>query len=446
MDTELHSLRIDRSKKTSREPSRWAVRWIIGGILLFVLMGAAAMAYKQFNKALEVDTVRVAAPRIGAGAGESVVLNATGYIVAAHKIQVASKVVGKVAWIGVEKGDKVKEGQVIVRLEDDEYRAQLQQARGQLANLEARLAELLNGSRPEEIAVAKANVEQAQADLENARVNVARVRQLYTDKIFAKATFDDAQARYDQAVARVNSLQKTYDLVKIGPRKEVIDAMRGQIEQAKGLVNFAETQLNDTVIRAPVTGTILERVVERGEFVTTSFVGERGAKGYVVSLADLNDLKVELDISQNDFSKLGPKQKGVITVDAYPGKKWDGVIDEISPEANRQKATVQVKVKVLNPDEFLRPEMNASVAFVSAEKQGAPAVAGKPVVFIPASTVRDDKVYILLGGKVVVRPVRTSGNTPQGLRVEDGLIGGEDLIVNPPAGLKDGDKVKRKQG
>jgi len=185
---------------------------------------------------------------------------------------------------------------------------------------------------------------------------------------------------------------------------------------------------NNTVIRAPVTGTILERVVERGEFVTTSFVGERGAKGYVVSLADLNDLKVELDISQNDFSKLAPKQKGIITVDAYPDKKWDGVIDEISPEANRQKATVQVKVKVLNPDEYLRPEMNASVAFVSAEKPGVQASAGKPVVFIPASTVREDKVYILLGDRVVVRSIRTSGNTPQGLRVEDGLIGGEDLL------------------
>lgn len=446
MDSELHSLRIDRSKKTTGEPSPWATRWIIGGILLFVLLGVAAVAYKQINKAVEVETVRVAAPRVGGGAnGGAVILNATGYVIAAHKIQVAAKVVGKVAWIGVEKGDKVKEGQVIVRLEDDEYRAQLQQAKGQLANLEARLAELLNGSRPEEIAAAKANVEQAQADMANAKINLDRTRQLYNDKIFAKANFDDAVARYDSAVARVNSLQKTYDLVRIGPRKEVIDAVRGQIEQVKGIVNFAETQLNNTVIRAPVTGTILERVVERGEFVTTSFVGERGAKGFVVSLADLNDLKVELDISQNDFAKLGAKQKGIITVDAYPDKKWDGVIDEISPEANRQKATVQVKVKVLNPDEFLRPEMNASVAFVSSEKSATPAAAGKPVVFIPTSTVREEKVYILLGDKVVVRAIRTSGNTPQGLRVEDGLIGGEDLIVNPPAGLKDGDKVRRKQ-
>ncbi len=109
------------------------------------------------------------------------VLNATGYVVAAHKIQVASKVVGKVAWIGVDKGDRVREGEVIVRLEDDEYRAQLRQSEGQLANLRARLAELENGSRPEEIAAAKANVEQAAADLENARAQLERTRKLYQD-------------------------------------------------------------------------------------------------------------------------------------------------------------------------------------------------------------------------------------------------------------------------
>ncbi len=445
MDQELKRLKIDRSGAADGGGSKWATRWILIGVALFVLAGVGATVYNKLNSALEVTMVRAQAQQTGGASGQAVVLNATGYVIAAHKIQVASKVVGKVAWIGVEKGDKVKEGQVIVRLEDDEYRASLQQARGQLLSLEARLAELVNGSRPEEIAAAKANVEQAQADLENARVNLERVRKLHQDGVFPKSNLDDAQARYDAAQARVNSLQKTYELVKIGPRREVIDALKGQIEQVKGMVSFAETQLNNTVIRAPVTGTILERVVERGEFVTTSFVGERGAKGYVVSLADLNDLRVELDISQNDFNKLGPKQKGEITVDAYPGKKWDGVIDEISPEANRQKATVQVKVKVLNPDEYLRPEMNASVAFLSEARSMGAAAAGKPVVFIPPAAVKDDKVFIVVGEKVVQRTIRTSGNTPQGLRVEDGLIGGEDLVLNPPAELKDGMKVQRKK-
>ncbi len=271
------------------------------------------------------------------------------------------------------------------------------------------------------------------------------MRKLQAEGVFPKSNLDDAQSRYDAAAARVNSLEKTFELVRIGPRQEQIQAMRGQVEQVRGIVSFAQTQLSDTIIRAPVTGTILERVVERGEFVTTSFVGERGAKGYVVSLADLNDLEVELDISQNDFNRITPKMKGMITVDAYPDKKWDGMIDEISPEANRQKATVQVKVKVLKPTEELRPEMNASVAFVSETRGGGTVAAGKPVVYIPPAAVRNDKVYIVLGEKVIERAIKTSGNTPQGLRVEDGLIGGEDLVVSPPAEMKDGTKVRRKQ-
>jgi len=447
METELKSLQIDRNKRRTTEPSPWAVRWIVGGVIVLVLLGAANMLYSRLNAATEVEVLRVKSAASGGPAGSSgpIVLNATGYIIAAHKIQVASKVLGRVAWIGVEKGDHVKEGQVIVRLEDDEYRAQLQQAKGQLDNLLARLAELQNGSRPEEVAVAKANLDNAQADLENAKINLNRTKTLTEEKVLARQQLDDAQARYDAAVARVRSLERTYELVRIGPRKEVIDQVRGQIDQAKGAVAYYQTTLQNTQIQAPVTGTILERGVEKGEFVTTSFVGERGAKGYVVTLADLRDLRAELDISQNDFAKLGPKQRGVVTTDAYPDRKYEGVIDEISPEANRQKATVQVKVKIINPDDYLRPEMNASVAFLSDEKpKSGEARTETPVVFIPASAVRNDAVFVVLNGKAIRRPVKASGTTAQGIRIENGLIGGEDLIVNPPVDLKDGDKVKAK--
>jgi HlyD family secretion protein len=447
MDTELKSLRIDRNaKRKSGEPSAWATRWIISGIVLILILGLANYVYGKLNAATEVETVRVkSAAAAGSQPGNVIILNATGYIIAAHKIQVASKVLGRVAWIGVEKGDKVREGQTIVRLEDDEYRAQLQQTRGNLQALEARLQELENGSRPEEISRANADLAVAHADLANARQNLDRIKQLTSQGVSSKQSLDDAQARYDSQVARVVALEKSADLVRIGPRKEQIDAVRGQIVQARGSLAFAETQVANTVIKAPVTGTILERAVEKGEFVTTSFVGERGAKGYVVSLADLNDLQVELDINQNDFAKLGPKQKGTVTTDAYPDRKYEGVIYEISPEANRQKATVQVKVKVLNPDDYLRPEMNASVAFYNEEKRSAgDATAAKPVVFVPTSAVRNDSVFVLFQGKAVKRTVKTGSVTSQGIRVEEGLIGGEDLIVNPPADLKDGDKVRAK--
>jgi HlyD family secretion protein len=394
------------------------------------------MIWKRASAAPVVDTVKVVSSQVTGG--RDVVLNATGYIVAAHKIEVAAKVVGKVAWIGVEKGDRVKEGQVLVRLEDDEYRAQLQQTRGQLENLQARLAELEHGSRPEEIATSQANLNQAKADLENAHVTLERTGPLTREGVLSKQALDDAEARHRSAVARVDSLQKTYDLVKIGPRQEQIDAARGAVVQAQGAAAFAATQLSDTIIRAPVTGTILERAVERGEFVTTSFVGERGAKGYVVSLADLNDLEVELDISQNDFGKLYMKQDAILTVDAYPDRKWQGWIKEMSPEANRQKATVQVKVKVANPDQFLRPEMNATAAFLGAERSGTP---GRPSVHIPPATLVDGHVWVVANGVASPRDVKTGGNTPAGIRVDDGLKGGEELIVNPPTDLKPGAKV-----
>lgn len=367
MQAELENLRIDRAEKRPAGPSRWAPRLIGGGIAVVLLAGAGGIVYSRAHAVPEVKVVRVRPAVIsGPDDGRTIILNATGYIVAAHRIEVASKVVGKVAWIGVEKGDKVKAGQVLVRLEDDEYRAQVEQAKGQLASLGARLAELEHGSRPEEIAVARANLEQAQADLENARVTLDRTRKLAAAGVVARQALDDAQARYDGQFARVESLRQTLELAVLGPRQEQIAAVRGQIVQGRGVLAYAETQLANTVIRAPVSGTILERAIEKGEFLTTMFVGDRGAKSYVVALADLNDLEVELDISQNEFSKLHARPRGTITTDAFPDRKYDGIIREISPEANRQKATVQIKVKILNPDGYLRPDMNASVAFYAA--------------------------------------------------------------------------------
>jgi HlyD family secretion protein len=447
MDAELHGLRIDRSKKRAPEgPARWAKVWILTGITILVLLGGWRLADGMLNRATEVEVVRVR-PATAGGEGTAagdVILNATGYIIAAHKIEVAAKVIGKVAWIGVDKADHVKQGQELVRLEDDEYRAQVQSAKGNLLNLQAQLDQLLNGSRPEEITKAKADLDSSQADLSNAKVSLDRTRKLVTEGILTTQNLDDAQARYDGAMAKVLSLERTYTLVKIGPRREQIDAARGQIEQAKGQLAYAQTQLDNTIIRAPVTGTILDRNVEKGEFVTTGFVGDRGAKGYVVSLADLNDLKVELDINQNDFAKLGPRQKGVVTTDAFPDRKYDGAIDEVSPEANRQKATVQVKVKILKPDSYLRPEMNASVAFVADAKPAIGAAPAKPSIVVPSNAVRSGAVFVVSNGRAVKRSVKTGAAMAQGVRIEEGLFGGEDLIVNPPADLKDGDRVKSK--
>ena len=446
MEAELKSLQIDRGQRREHQPSKWAARWIIAGVTLFLLLGTGRLAYNKLNASTEVETQRVSAVSTGSGStlGQGVVLNATGYIVAHHEIQVASKVIGRVKWIGVEKGDRVKAGQELVRLEDDEYRAQVDQAKGNLENLQARLLEAEHGSRPEEIAVAKANLEQARANLANAKVTLSRTKELVAQGVFAKQQLDDAQAKYDDAVAHVASLEKTHELARLGPRQEEIDALRGQVEQAKGTLDYAQNMLDNTIIRSPINGTILERAVEQGEFVTNGFVGDKGAKGYVVTLADLNDLQVELDINQNDFARLHMEHKGIVTTDAYPDRKYDGVIEEISPKADRQKATVQVKVQILHPDSYLRPEMNASVAFLADEPNASPGAAAKPLIVVPADAVKDGAVFVMVGGRAVRRAVKTGPTNSRGVQINDGLIGGEDLIVNPPANLKDGDRVHAK--
>lgn len=442
METELKNLRIDRTARRTRESKPVAQLLVIAIILVAIAVGGL-FAYQKINAPIAVRVVQVQSPMSASAAGEQTVLTATGYIVAAHKIEVASKVNGRVAWIGVDKGDRVQAGQVLVRLEDDEYRAQVQQEQGQLANLEAKLAEDEHGSRPEEIQKARADVDQAKADLADSKATVDRTRQLVQEGVLSKQALDDAQAKYEGDAAKVASLQRTLDLAVLGPRKEEMDQVRGQIEQARGALAYAQNQLDNTVIKAPVTGTILDRNVEKGEFITTGFVGDKGAKGYIVTMADLNDLQVELDISQNDFPKLGPRQKGVVTTDAYPDRKYQGVIEQVSPEADRAKATVQVKVQVLHPDDYLRPDMNATVSFYN-DAQSPTTAESRRVVAVPASAIENGSVFVVVNGHARKRTVTTGGTSDKGTLIESGLIGGEDLIVSPPAELKDGQRVEVK--
>ena len=445
MDSGLKSLKIDRSRKQTSRSNRGKFGPIITSAGLVALLSIGWLVYNRLNAVSEVETLRVRASSTTSGdiAGTTI-LNATGYIVAAHKIELASKVSGRVAWIGVDKGDRVKQGQPLVKLEDEEFRARLIEAQGQLNSFKAKLAALENGSRPEETARSQADLEQVRADLENARVTLERTRTLVERGILARQSLDDAQARFNSQNARYASFERSYALVRTGPRVEDIQAMRAQVTQAEGSLALAQSELENTVIRSPISGVILERNVERGEFVTTGFATDRGAKGYVVSLADLDDLQAELDINQNDFAKIGANQPATVTTDAYPDRKYKGVIAEVSPEANRQKATVQVKVKIESPDDYLRPEMNASVAFQATLKPDNGNEQKKTSITIPSSAIRDKTVFIVVDGKAVQRKVQAGSTTSQGVQIETGLNGGEDLIVNPPANLKNGQRVQPK--
>ncbi len=448
---DLQSLRIDRSGANGGEPPLWAQRYIFVGIAVVVLFGVMAIAYRAFSSDVpEVEVVRTSAQTTNDVAG-STVLSATGYIVAHHTINVNSKVTGRLAWIGVEKGDKVKEGQVLVRLEDQEFRAAYEQAKGAVDNARAYLDELQHGSRPEEIQQAQHNLDEARATAVNDKITLDRTKELAAAGVDSKQQLDDATAKYESDQQRVNSLQQAFTLSKIGPRAEEIARAEGALVQTQGQLDYAKSQLDATVIRAPVTGTILDRTAEKGELITAQFASGSagGPQGSVVSLADLNDLQVELDIAQADFARLGPNQRGIVSTDAYPDKTYDGVIAQISPEANRQKATVQVKVQVQNPEKYpdvqLRPEMNATVKFLANEQ---PKNSTTPQgVFVPSTALRDRDgkkiVFIAYDGKAVAREVQILSQRSDGAMV-DKLVGGESVITTAPANLKDGDKIKIK--
>ncbi|HXY02285.1 MAG TPA: efflux RND transporter periplasmic adaptor subunit [Terriglobales bacterium] len=442
---DLQGLRIDRSSSTG-DGAPWARRYIIIGIAVVALLSAATLAYRLLSPNVpEVDVVRAQAENTADVGG--VVLTASGYIVPHHKINVNSKVTGRVAWIGVEKGDKVKQGQVLVRLEDEEFRAQYEQAKGAAENARAYFEELQHGSRPEEIDQAQHNLDEARATLANDKLTLDRDRELWSQGVVSRQAFDDASAKFEADQQRVQSLEKAHRLAKIGPREEEITRAKGALLQAEGQEAYAKSWLDATVIRAPVSGTILERTAEKGELVTAQFASgaEGGPQGQVVALADLNDIQVELDIAQDDFAKLSPKQKGIVTVDAYPDRKYQGEIHEISPEANRQKATVQVKVQILNPDEYLRPEMNATVKFLADNSKAAsPQDSG---ISVPTSAIHDENgkkvVFLAFNGKTLEREVQIISQSSSGFTVR-GLNGGENLITGAPSTLKNGDRIKIK--
>jgi HlyD family secretion protein len=440
---DLEGLRIDRSAvAVSDGPAPWAKSVIIGGIVVVVLLGIATLAYRfLFASAPEVEVVRATAE--GGNVGGSVVLTATGYIIPHHRIEANSKVTGRVAWIGVEKGDQVKEGQVLVRLEDQEFKAQYDQARGAADSARAQLEQLEHGSRPEEVEQAANNLSEARATEANDKINLDRTKNLFDQGVVSKQALDDASAKYEASQQRVHSLEQSHTLARIGPRAEEIARAKGALTQAEGQAAYQKSLLDATVIRAPITGTILERSVEKGELLTGQFAS---AARPVFALADLNDIQADLDISQDDFAKLTPHQKAIVTVDAFPDLKWDGAIAEVSPEANRQKATIEVKVQILNPDSHLRPEMNTTVRFVADENKG-PATQQSLGAVVPSAAIRDADgnkyVFIVFQGKAMKRDVKVLSQRSAGALVS-GLNGGESVITTAPEGLKDGDKIKIK--
>ncbi len=438
----LHIAPAQRARRRGR--IRRAVRFAV----LVVIAAAVVAVVLRSRTAAGAVEVEVARPEAPDPKAPDVVLSASGYVVPKHRINVNSKVTGRIAWIGVEKGDKVAKGQLLVRLEDEEFRARVAQAQGAVEAARARLALLRNGNRPQEVAEAAHRLEGARADRDIARLTRDRYLSLSGTGVIARQELDQAQARLDAAEQQYQALAQSAELQRIGARAEDVAQAEGALREALGALEYARTQCEATRILAPVDGTILQRVVEKGELVTAQFASgaEGGPQGSVAALADLEELQVELDINQNDFNRLSPGMRATVAADAFPDRAYEGFIEEISPEANRQKATVQVKVRLRRPDGRLRPEMNAKVDFLAGPEQALSA--GRAAVLLPEAALVNEggKTFVFTlsaGGTVQRKAVQVLGRRARGVLAE-GVGTAERVVLHPPEGLADGQAARVK--
>jgi RND family efflux transporter MFP subunit len=331
------------------------------------------------------------------------VLNATGYVSPQRKAAISSKATGRLEWLGVLEGSRVREGEVIARLENRDVAAALGQAR---ANVE----------------VAEGNLGQARAELVDAGIGLRRTSELRAQNFISQSTLDAAKARYDMALANV-------------------EAMVAAVKAAQANARAAQVALDQTLIRAPFDGVILTKNANVGDNITP-FSSAAEAKGAVVTMADMATLEVEADVSESNLSKIAVGQAAEIQLDAYPGLRLDGVVSRTVPTVDRSKATLLVKLRFVHPDPRVLPDMSARVAFLmrpltAAERQPLPALPpaaitrrdGRAIVF----TVRDNTVHAV--------PVE------QGRRLGDvvavsGLVPGQVAVLHPPGRLADGMQVK----
>jgi HlyD family secretion protein len=445
MDVALRALRIDPERK--RRGRRRRAAWLRYGLIGLVVVSLASLA--AWRTRLDPTEIELAPARRLEPGAPTPILTAGGYIIPHRKIELAPKITGRVEWIGVEKGDAVSQGQVLLRIEQREFQAAADRAEAALAGARARLSELEAGSRPEEIDRARATVEEARSNVDNAKLELTRFERLHAEGAVSRQAVDAATNRYEVVVAQRVSAEKALDLARLGPRQEQIDLARAQVREAEAALRAAQVDLDNTLIRAPTGGTILERLVEPGEIVTISFIGGRGAKSAVLTMANLNTLDVEVDVSQNELRKVRLGQPAVVVPDAFPDRTYHGMLAELAPEANRQKATLQVKVRVTDPDATIRPEMNAKVTFLDVPTTDG--AKGPAKIFIPkeAMFTRDGQtlvyVYLAQGSTVAARRVRVGVEADGRIEILEGLQGGESVVVRGMETLRDGQRVRAKK-
>ncbi len=335
-------------------------------------------------------------------------LNASGYVVAQRKASVSSKATGRLEWLSVEEGSKIKKNEVIARLEDRDVVAAREQAAANLENARSALA-------------------QAETELKDATLNYNRNKDLIARGFIAQMDFDTADARYKKAQAGVAGAQSA-------------------ISAAQAALRSAEVAVEYTRVRAPFDAVVLTKDADVGDIVTP-FGAAANAKADVVTVADMASLLVEADVSESNLEKVKPGQPCEIQLDALPDKRLRGAVHMIVPTADRSKASVMVKVRFQDKDPRILPEMSAKVAFLS--RAISPAEEQPKTALNPASVVKRGEgqaVFLVTGSRVREIAIHTGGMIGDFVEVLDGVKAGEKIVLNPAKQLKNGSKIAVKEG
>jgi RND family efflux transporter MFP subunit len=406
---DLSKLRINRDAPPAPVQSALRRNLILFGAALVVV---AVTGYLLKSRAVPV--VQVATATVGGGGGSSgggaTTVTANGYVVARTKASVSAKTAGRLAFLGVSEGSYVNRGQVIARLDNADFQASVAQAQ---AN----------------IATAEASVIEATSDRDQTARDADRIREIRTrnPNLMSQQDLETATSRAAQAEAR-------------------LAAALARKRSAEAGLRLAQASNENTIIRAPFTGTVLRKDAEVGEVVAPS-VGGGLTRGAVVTMADLTTLEVEVDVNEAYIARIASGRPARITLDAYPDTTFRGTVRQVVPTADRQRATVQVKVSILDRDPRILPEMGAKVDFLEPEQPGAAGAApARALVRVPAAAVKADGgtsyVWLVRDGKLSKRAVTTGPVSAGFLEVRSGLNGGEQLLVGGVDAPAEGMKVK----
>jgi HlyD family secretion protein len=403
---ELKSLRIEREERRRSFPP-WAPA-VIGVVLAAALLLAA---WKVLAPRIFVPEVETTAVSLVSQAQAQQLLVATGYVVPQRQANISPRIGGRVSALYVEDGTIVKKGQLIAVLEDQDYKAQVLQARADVRSAEAR-------------------EKRTEVELRDAQRTYDREQVVQEKGVSTPAVLDQVTARLDGA-------------------KASLAAARSETAAARARVEVAKVNLENCYVRAPFDGRITQKLTDIGEIVFGAMSAGTGGRGGIASLADFSTLQVEADVSESQVAKLKMGTPAEIVLDAFPERRYRGKVAEVRPRVDRAKATVTVKVAFVDDPVDVLPDMGAKVTFLAKELDENAAKA-QPIPAVQADAVverGENKVLWIIGDDEKVRTVPVVTGSPMGglVALRDGPPPGTKVVRRPDGDLRPGMKVKERQ-